>query len=188
MIRPFSCAALALAAVALAPRAASADDPRVAAAQKAYDELRYEDVLVAVAAARREGPPLVPADEAELTRLEAYTFAVFDDEAHAVEAFQRLLAIDPAFVPGEVSPKIRSYFERARRGGRPTPLRPPNGVAPPPTPPRPEPPPSRSWLRSPWLWSAVGVVAVVGGAGAYVLYDRRGPPAANGNLGMLDLR
>ena len=186
MTRRFACAALALATIAGWSSVAFAEDPRVAAARRAYDELRYEDVLVAVAAARREGT-LAREDEVELTRLEAYTFAVFDDEPHAVEAFRRLLALDPAFAPENVSPKIRAYFERARRPPQPSTQgsRRVLGATPSPEAPQPRP---RSWLTSPWLWGAVGVVVVIGGAGAFVLYDRRGPPAADGNLGRLELR
>jgi hypothetical protein len=100
--------------VAFFTRSAIAAPGHVERARKAYEELRFEDVLSEVAAARREGKLSRP-DNAELTRLEAFTYAVFDDEARALDAFRRLLAIEPRFeLPPDTSPKIRGYFASAR--------------------------------------------------------------------------
>lgn len=160
--------------VAIAPAPARADS-RVADAQRAYDELRFGDVLPAIAAARRS--PLSREDQIELTRLEAYTYAVFEDAPHAVDAFRHLRALDPSFEPRNVSPKIRGYFEEARRTPEPPPAAP---VAPPP-PPR----PAHSLVRSPWLWGGATVLAAVVGAGLWLTL--RGDDEHTGNLGALRL-
>src|SRR5688572_24768848 len=129
----------------LCPSFARAQRPPVEGARRAYDELRYGDVLNEVAAARRGGQ-LSRQEDVELTRLEAYTYAVFEDEAHAIEAFRRLLALEPDFVPDHASPKIRAYFEKARRRSRSRTtaltLSPPPG----------EEADRSSILRSRWLW------------------------------------
>src|SRR5262245_35588370 len=112
------------------PRVARADGDSVARAQNAYQGLRFEDVLAEIAQARRFGG-LSRADETELTRLEAYTYAIYNDRARAVDAFRRLLALAPTWVPpAETSPKIRRYYEEAQRtSGRPA----AHVAAPPPT-------------------------------------------------------
>jgi hypothetical protein len=168
--------AIAVVLVSVRPNAL-ADGSRVDGARRAYDELRFGDVLPAIAAARRDGP-LGRNDDIELTRLEAYTYAVFEDSAHAVDAFRRLLALDPTFEPRGVSPKIRRYFDEARRP------RAASVTALPPQPP-PPPPPHRSWVRSPWVWGGAVAVAAVAGAGLW--WTLRGDGERAGNLGSLVL-
>ena len=91
------------------PAVAAAEHPSVRKAQRAYKQLRFEDVLREVAEARKS--PLDPADDLELTRLEAYTYAVYDDAQRSVEAFSRLLTLQPSWaLPPDTSPKIRRYF------------------------------------------------------------------------------
>lgn len=150
--------------------------PRVDRARRAWDELRYDDVLGEVAAARREGG-LDTADEAELARLEAFVYAVYDDGPRAVAAFRRLLALDPSYtLPADSSPKIERYFERARRGE--TPLLPP--------PPRKRRAADPPFYKSLWFWGAIVVGAGVGiGAGLILADDEPLPPV--GNLGTIEL-
>jgi hypothetical protein len=175
--------ALLVGVLVLSPTRASAGHPGVAKARLAYDELRFADVLLEVAMTRREGP-LSRADEIELTRLEAYTYAVFEDEERALTAFRRLLALEPGFVPRDASPKIRDYLDRARRrparAGAPvqlttTPGAPPRRTA-----------SSRSLFASPWFWGGVAVV-LVSGTGLALLLARDGTGSQPGNLGTLEL-
>ena len=140
---------------------ATAAGARCEAARRAYDELRFEDVLAEVAAARREGS-LAKADDVELTRLEAFTYSVFDDRDRAVEAFGRLLRIDPDHkLPDNTSPKIRGYFADAKAQVRPVDL----GVA------------RRKVHRDPpfyasgWFWGTL-VVTVGIGLGAGILLEK----------------
>jgi hypothetical protein len=153
--------ALVLALVlALGATIAVADASRADCARGAYDELRFGDVLPEVAAARRAGP-LGREDDIELTRLEAYTYAVFEDSAHAIDAFHRLLSLDPTFEPRGVSPKIRGYFDEARRPPAPTAV----VVAPlPPARPREQ----GSVVRSPWFWGGAGALVAVAGVGLWL--------------------
>src|SRR5262245_34819938 len=69
---------------------------RAGAAQRAYDEQRFDDVLAEVARARRAGG-LSPGDTVELLRLEAFVYAGFDDGLRATEAFKELLTVRPDF-------------------------------------------------------------------------------------------
>jgi hypothetical protein len=157
------------------PAAALATRPRVERAQRAYDELRFEDVLTEVQAARRAGD-LEREDEVELYRLEAYAYAVFDDEAHAVSAFRRLLALDPAFeLPPATSPKIRRYFARAREAGPALDLGGRDGRG-----------ADRPFWGSGWFWGAVIGAAAIG-VGAGLLFVRDSPGRPTGNLGSVDL-
>lgn len=137
-----------------------AASPRVDAAQRAYDELRFEDVLAEVAAARREGG-LARGDDLELTRLEAFTYAVFDDRDRAVDAFGRLLRIDPAYqLPENTSPKIRGYFADARAQVKPVDVRPVRR--------RQKDPP---FYASGWFWGTL-VVTIGLGVGAGILLEK----------------
>jgi hypothetical protein len=161
---------------------ALADPASVARARRAYDDLRFGDVLDAVSAARREGG-LSHQDEVELTRLEAYTYAIFEDEPHAVDAFQRLLALQPGFTPSpDVSPKIRAAFDRARRR-RTAPV----AIASPSRPLASAPSPRRPLLRSPWFWGGAAAIAVLAGGGLYLALGSAGERSSPGNLGTFEL-
>lgn len=152
--------------------------PSVEKARRAYEQLRFEDVLKEVSQARKSGK-LSRADDLELTRLEAFTYAVYDDAGRAVDAFGRLLAIEPTWAPpSDTSPKIRRYFEEAKAKRRPV-----DGVsgAKPggadPTPP---------FYASGWFWGALGV-ALAAGLGAGFLLTSDDPGTPRGNLGTLEL-
>jgi hypothetical protein len=153
--------------VAVAGARVRADTSRIAAAQRAYDELRFEDVLAEVSAARGAGP-LGHKDAVELTRLEAYTYAIFNDSPRAVDAFRRLLALEPGFEPRGVSPKIRTYFEEARRtqpvtvtaSDRPAPER-------------------RSFVGSPWFWAGTATAVAVTSVAVWLVVRSEGPDTGN---------
>lgn len=110
-----------------------AADPDLAAAEAAYDEAHYEEVLPAVRRALQH--LLTGADKKRAFELEAFTQAAFDERNASVEAFRQVLGLDPAYEPdASAGPKVRAYWEHARRLG-------PLGRPPPPPPP---PPPARA--------------------------------------------
>jgi hypothetical protein len=161
------------------PRVARAGHPSVAKAQRAYEQLRFEDVLREIAEARKSGS-LSRADDVELTRLEAFTYAVYDDGGRAVDAFGRLLGLQPTWAPpADTSPKIRRYFEDARARRRTS-----AATAPPDRQPaRDETPP---FYASGWFWGSLAV-AVGAGVGAGIFLTRSEPGSPRGNLGTLEL-
>jgi len=170
---------IAIAAIfAVGSTSALGDISRVERARRAYDELRFGDVLPEIAAARRAGP-LGRDDDIELTRLEAYTYSVFEDSVHAIEAFRRLIALDPGFEPRGASPKIRAYYDQARQPS--TPVATVTATAAP----APGPAGHRSMLRSPWVWGGAAAVIAVAGASVWLALSRDEP--RTGNLGALTL-
>ena len=171
-------AVLALAILASWAPEARAEHASVAKARRAYAALRFEDVLRVVADARRAGG-LSRADDVELTRLEAYTYAVYDDAGRAVDAFARLLALQPTWSPPpETSPKIRRYFEEARARRKPLEA---GGSAAAGAEPRPTP-----FYASVWFWGGVAA-AVAAGVGIGFLTIGSEPSTPRGNLGTLEL-
>ena len=167
------------------PAAVRAEHPSVRRAQRAYAELRFENVLREIAAARRAGG-LARADQIELTRLEAFTYAVYDDGPRAVDAFQRLLGLDPTWSPpADTSPKIRRYFQEATTRGARAPVTPGAiRAAPGPAPPAPDQTPP--FYASAWFWGSVAG-AVVAGVGVGILLSSDEPSPPRGNLGTVEL-
>jgi hypothetical protein len=131
-----------------------------------------------VAEARRS--TLDPADDLELTRLEAYTYAVYDDAQRSVDAFSRLLSLQPSWaLPPDTSPKIRRYFLDAKKKRRAARLleEPLPGEAEDATPP---------FYASGWFWGGVlGAVAAGVGLGLWAAHREPGTP--RGNLGTVEL-
>jgi hypothetical protein len=175
---------------------AAAPDADLAAAQRAFDDARFEDVLPALKNAM-EGP-LSPPELARALELKALTEAAFDNRPASVEAFRRLMALRPGYAPdSSYGPKVGACWEHARRLG-------PLGAAPKPspveaTPPvRPLPPgatptATNAQETSPplyarwYVWGAVGVAAVAGAVVAGVVASTH-PVAPAGNLGTGNLR
>ena len=176
-----------------------AADPDVAAAESAFDEAHYEDVLPAVRRALQH--PLSDADKKRAFELEAFTQAAFDERSGSVEAFRHVLGLDPAYEPDpSTGPKVRAYWEHARKLG---PLgRPPPHVedaprVPPPVVPKPDisavfkPPPPQvreEPLYERWyVWAGAGAAVIAAGVVVGVaVMDKPQVPA--GNLGTGTLR
>lgn len=165
--------------------------PAVDRVQQADDEGRYADVLRDVQAIETKG--LSVEERVTVLRLEASAHAAFGDEAAAVLAFRRLLALDPNFVhPENVSPKLRRYLDAARAAG---PIADSQRTLVPPRLIETQKPigglqtavpqeNSRAWYRSGWAWGAVGVVA----AGTIAVFVWRGTnDSASPNLGEIAL-
>ncbi len=165
----------------------AAPDPDLLAAQNAYNEGRYQDVLPLLK--RALDRPLGAREQRQAYELKAMTHAAFDDSPAAVESFRHALGVDPTYEAGPVSPKIRALLEEARRRG-PLGTKPDlSTVAPPPAPDAfaaTEPPAATSspagitsrW----WFWAGVAVVlAAAGGTAAFVLTR---PTVPSGNLGV----
>jgi hypothetical protein len=150
-LRPVGRSLVLLALLCWLPQLAHAAHPRVRAAQRAYDELRFQEVLREIQAARQEGP-MPPADEIELLRLEAYTYSVFDDQPRAVDAFRQLLRRKRDFrLPANTSPKIRSNFADAKAAlarERPRPL--------------PVKKEDTPFYKSGWFWGGLAAAVAIG--------------------------
>lgn len=102
-------------------------DPDLAAAERAFNAGRYEDVLPALD--RALGKPLPPAERRRAHELQAITHAAFEEPSKAIAAFQEVLADEPTWEPPRMtSPKVRALFESAKKRG------PAIRVAPPPPP------------------------------------------------------
>lgn len=149
-------------------------DPDLAAAERAFEEGRYQDVLPALDRALAQPLPLEQRRRA--LELQAITHAAFDDSRQAVQSFRQLLAVDPQYRPGvQVSPKVRGLFEEAARLG---PVGPAVAaeVLPTKAEERPEPP----LYAKGWFWAAVGAIAAGTAAG---LWYASQPAMPAGNLG-----
>lgn len=112
-------AAAAIATVCLVSSSVLAG-PALDRARAALDELRYEDAATALDEALREGAN-APEATAEIYRLIGEVSAALGDRQRAVDAFDRLLALDPdAALREGVSPKLQEPFDeaRARAGAR----------------------------------------------------------------------
>ena len=168
-----------------------APDPDLSAAEKAFQEGRYEAVLPAVHRALER--PLALPELRRAHELEAMTDAAFDDSVAAIESFRRLLGVDPSYAPGpSASPKILGLLEEARRrgalGARLDPAKAP-GTGPIAAPlaatstlpaPGPAEASGPSLTRAWWFWTGVGVLVAGAGAGTWYLTRPQYPP---GNLG-----
>jgi hypothetical protein len=179
---------------------AAAQDPDLAAAERAYDDARFEEVLPELKTAFTH--PLNDADLARAYQLKALTEAAFDNRPASVEAFRHLLGLAPGYEPDAAAgPKVRSLWEHARRlGPIGTPdVTPAVKAAPPARPPAPKPlppaavpkaeepePEATPWYGRWYVWGgAAGVVAVGVGIGVAASMH---PVAPAGNLGTGSLR
>jgi hypothetical protein len=96
----------------------------VAKGKRAYDEYDYEAAVLALEPALAAADKF-PADARSLLakeRIDGTKFLAFSNVAlerfpAAEAAFRSLLALDPKFDPGNVSPKIRKVFDAAKRSG-----------------------------------------------------------------------
>ena len=142
--------------------------------------------------------PLSVAEQVRAYELLGYVAAAVDDSAAAVLAFRRALETDSAYEPKmSLSPKVRGYFEEARRQvDRPVSPLPAVAVAPEvfqlpaAALQAPEPAPQAtsanpSLFSRWWFWAGVGVV--VAGAGV-ATWELTRPRLTAGNLGTGDLR
>lgn len=156
--------------------------PGLQAAEAAYRQGRYEEVLPALEQALRS--EMTPRELLRCYELQAMTHAAYDHFQRAIRSFRLALAIDAAFRPSPpLSPKVRRLFDKALRRG---PLREVHAEAlPAPAHTRPaarvtgreRAPLLRRW----WFWTALGVAAVgVAGAITWVALEPRVP---RGNLG-----
>jgi hypothetical protein len=168
---------------------ASPADPPLLAAESAFEQGLYQDVLPAVERALKQD--LTLPERRRAFELVAVTHAAFNDSASAIAAFRQVLALDNNYLPSALfSPKVRALFEEARRLG-PAPgglTRAPAAAlqgGPRDTPMVEQDHASSSIFRQPWFWAGVGVLAVGAGAGVYVL---SGPRVPVGNLGRDRLR
>ncbi len=123
-----SCAVLALALGA-------GPNPDLAAAQAAFNDARYQEVLPLLA--RALAGPLAQPERRAAYELQAMTHAAFDEKDSAIDSFRHALGVDLQYEPGAVSPKVRALFDEARaRGALLPPLEPPEqlpaGASPPP--------------------------------------------------------
>jgi hypothetical protein len=86
------------------------------AAEAAFVDGRYQDVLPVLERIDREA--LSKHERVRALELEAMTRAAFRNKELAIEAFRRILGIDPDYTPApDVSPKILGLVEEARRRG-----------------------------------------------------------------------
>ena len=176
----------------------AAPDPDLVAAEKSFKESRYQEVLPHLRHALDRD--LAPPERRRAFELQAMTHAAFDDGPAAVESFRHVLGIDPDYDPGPVSPKVRAWFEEARRRGaiggpkiEPVPVSPrpesPSieaaAVAPPPATPAAEKP--APVFAKAWFWVLVAGV-VVAGAGGTTAFALTRPGMPSGNLGTGALR
>lgn len=108
---------------------AGTPDPDLAAAQRAFDDAKYEEVMPLVKAALEH--PLSEAEKLHALELKALTGAAFDDRDACIDAFRHLLGLQPGYEPDpSYGPKVRGWWDRARRLG---PIgAPPKAEAPPP--------------------------------------------------------
>ena len=105
-------------------------DPDLQAAESAYAQARYREVLPSLA--RALSRPLPQPEKLRAYELMAFIHAAFDDGPAAVEAFRRALGAEPEYrLQPDASPKLVGLFSQAVAAGP---------LAPPPlprTPPRP---------------------------------------------------
>lgn len=153
---------------------AAAPNPDLANAEGAYRLGRYDLVLPSVD--RALATPLEPAERRRAYELKALTAAAFDDTNAAVDAFRRLLGVDPAYTPsGRPSPKLQGLVAEAVRLGPIGGKRVQAPVVAAPSPP-PAPPPVPSLVRRPWFWVAVAVAGGLAAGAAVYAVSTAGPP------------
>lgn len=105
--------ALALPVVA-APGVARADNPSVAEAREAIDEIRYDDARELLVQALKQGGNQ-PEELVEIYRLSGATAAVLGPPELAEQYYRRMLALAPdATLPADASPRLRDPFVAAQ--------------------------------------------------------------------------
>ena len=160
--------------------AAAAADLDLHAAEQAYEQARYRQVLPSLD--RALAHPLTSTELLRAYELQAMTQAAFGDSAAALTAFRRALGVDGGFLPEvAASPKVRALFEEAKRLGplAPLPLPAPREpvtprvvVAPP--------EPARPLVTRWWFWGSVGVLVAGGAAASVYAVSHRVPPGTLG--------
>ncbi|MEM9070201.1 MAG: tetratricopeptide repeat protein [Myxococcota bacterium] len=97
-----------------APSLASAQgNPLIQRGADEYDELRYEEALQTLSAALvRSGNS--EDDRATIYRLLAFTYLALGRQEEAAGAYRSLLAINPEFVPEDLSPRMRGFLEEVQ--------------------------------------------------------------------------
>lgn len=177
----------------------AAGDPDLAAAERAYEDARFEEVLPALKSALEH--PLSESDLARALELKALTEAAFDNRTASVEAFRHLLGVRPSYEPDAAAgPKVRNLWDHARRlgplgGPEPVPASPPHRVAPKPLPPAALPKVDESaaspahvtaWYERWYVWGGVGAVVAAGIVIGVAAANHPVPPS--GNLGTGNLQ
>lgn len=105
--------ALALPVVAV-PGVARADNPSVAEAREAIDEIRYDDARELLVQALKQGGNR-PEELVEIYRLSGATAAVLGPPELAEQYYRRMLALAPdATLPADASPRLRDPFVAAQ--------------------------------------------------------------------------
>ncbi|HEX5064391.1 MAG TPA: hypothetical protein VFV99_33680 [Kofleriaceae bacterium] len=95
-------------------RGARADNPSVAAARKAVDEIRYDDAQALLVQALKQGANR-PDVLVEIYRLSAATAAVLGPTDLAEQYYRRMIALDPdSTLPPDASPRLREPFVAAQ--------------------------------------------------------------------------
>jgi len=95
-------------------RGARAENPSLADARKAVDEIRYDDARRLLVQALKQGANR-PEVLVEIYRLSAATAAVLGPADLAEQYYRRMLALDPdATLPPDASPRLREPFVAAQ--------------------------------------------------------------------------
>ena len=144
-------------------------DPDLQAAESAYAQARYREVLPSLA--RALSRPLPQPEKLRAYELMAFIHAAFDDGPAAVEAFRRALGAEPEYrLQPDASPKLVGLFSQAVAAGP---------LAPPPLPEKivvmtPEPPPPPPPVYTRWyFWTGIAVAVAAGTvAGVYAAGSR----------------
>lgn len=158
----------------------SAANADLQAASRAFEEGAYDQVLPLTQRALKA--KLDPQQQRRVHELEAMTHAAFDRSTEAIEAFRRVLALDPAYSPPEdASPKVLGLFQRAAQSIEAAPFAPSASVAE--AVERVEAGPAPLYKRW-WFWGATAVVVTGAAAAAWTLTH---PPVPQGNLGVRTL-
>jgi hypothetical protein len=96
------------------PAIARANNPSLADARKAIDEIRYDDARGLLVQALKQGGSR-PDELVEIYRLSAATATVLGSTDLAEQYYRRMLALDPdASLPADASPRLREPFVAAQ--------------------------------------------------------------------------
>jgi tetratricopeptide (TPR) repeat protein len=168
---------MTLTSVALMVGLAAAPNAHLLAAEGAYEQGVYQEVLPAVERALKDR--LTLPEQRRAYELRGVALAAFDRRDEAIDSFRRVLELDPNYLPSPfLSPKVRAVIDEARRrtlGSEESRLLSPPGAQA-----EPAPPLHTRW----WFWTAVGVAAAGAGVGAYV-FTRPNLPRTNLGTGTL---
>lgn len=144
-------------------------DPDLQAAEAAYAQAQYREVLPSLA--RALSRPLPQPEKLRAYELMAFIHAAFDDGPAAVEAFRRALGAEPSYrLQPDASPKLVGLFSQAVGLGPLAPPPPPEKiVVVAPEPPPPPPPLYKRW----YVWAGIAVAIAAGtAAGVYAAGSR----------------